>query len=113
MEFMSVFILAGGAGCCPVCPGQRRLPRGRSASPSVSSGWSVLVSTVLSDDFQAVPQGRQPEFRVVGFRVDLEQAADGVLPSRSLAWDRALAVGIGPGQNRRPGMQKALASTWS
>jgi hypothetical protein len=27
-----------------------------------------------------VPQGGQPEFRVAGFRVDLEQAAQGVLP---------------------------------
>jgi len=106
---------AAGHADVPDDPQQRAA--GLAGGPELAGQRLVPVQlqrgAVERGDLQAAPQDAQPEPGVACFRVDLEQAGTACSPSRSLARDSALPVGTGPGQNRSPGIPKALASTWS
>lgn len=79
----------------------------QQGAPSLAGGPEFAVQGVVAvqfrrgavdrGDFQAVPQGAQPHVRVGGFRVDLEQAAHGVLA------EPLPGLGQGAGRRDRPG----------
>ena len=89
---------AGGADV-PDDPQQRasRLRRGPELAGQDVVAVQFQRGAVDRGDLQAVPQGRQPEFRVAGLRADLEQAAHGVLP------EPLPGLGQGAGRRDRPG----------